>query len=303
MTLEKKATIISSLTAGFLTIIKLIIGVMSGSVALIASAVDSILDMFVSLFNLFAVHNSEKPADDKFNYGRGKIEALAAVIEGSVIAFSGLFILYEATKRYFSDEPIKYLDLSIIVMVISIVVTLLLVIFLNYVAKKTNSLVIKSDALHYKTDLFANGAVIVSLVLVFFTNIQLIDTIVGAMIALYIIHSAYELIKEGVLVLLDEAMEDDIVAQIEDAIKTEDKAHTYHYLKTRQAGKYRFVDVHVVFHCLISLLEAHQASDRIEDKIKKIDENCIWIINIHLDPYDDSVQNAKCIDNQVKKVK
>lgn len=294
MTLEKKATIISSLTAGFLTIIKLIVGMLSGSVALIASAVDSILDMFVSLFNLFAVHNSEKPADERFNYGRGKIEALASVIEGSIIAFSGFFILYQAFKKYFSQEEVSYLDLSLIVMGISMVVTLALVSFLNYVAKKTNSLVIKSDSLHYKTDLYANFAVLVSLILVYITNIQLIDVIVGGAIAIYIIKSSYELIKEGVLILLDQAMEEPIVEQIKQYIEEEEKAYTYHYLKTRQAGKYRFVDVHVVFNCLISLLEAHKASDRIADKIKDIDNEYIWIINIHLDPYDDSKENSSC---------
>jgi cation diffusion facilitator family transporter len=296
LTLEKKATIVSSITAGFLTIIKLIVGIMSGSVALLASAMDSILDMFVSIFNLFAVHNSEKPADEKFNYGRGKIEALAAVIEGSVIAFSGIFILYEAIKKYFSQEPVEYLDLSLLVMFISMVVTLFLVMFLNYVAKKTNSMVIKSDALHYKTDLVTNFAVLVSLGLVLFTKIELIDVIVGAIIALYIVHSAYELIKEGVLVLLDSAMDKDIVEDIETIIKNEEKAYGYHYLKTREAGKYKFVDVHVVFNCLISLMEAHKASDRIEENIKELDSDAIWIINIHLDPYDDSIQNNhKCL--------
>jgi cation diffusion facilitator family transporter len=295
MTLEKKATIISSITAGFLTIIKLIAGIMSGSVALLASAMDSILDMFVSIFNLFAVHNSEKPADEQFNYGRGKIEALAAVIEGSIIAFSGLFILYEAIKKYYSDEVVKHLDLSLLVMFISMVVTFMLVLFLNYVAKKTNSMVIKSDALHYKTDLVTNLAVLVSLALVLFTDMQLIDVIVGAIIAVYIVYSAYELIKEGVLVLLDRAIDEEIVENIKSIIEAEEKAQDYHYLKTREAGKYKFVDVHVVFNCLISLMEAHKASDRIEDKIKDIDPDSVWIINIHLDPYDDSIQNSsKC---------
>jgi cation diffusion facilitator family transporter len=296
MTLEKKATIISTLTAGFLTIIKFVVGIMSGSVALLASAVDSILDMFVSIFNLFAVHNSEKPADDQFNYGRGKIEALAAVIEGSIIAFSGLFILYHAVEKYFNQEEVKYLDLSLLVMFISMVVTFFLVMFLNYVAKKTNSMVIKSDALHYKTDLLTNLAVLVSLGLVLFTNMQVIDVIIGAIIAMYIVYSAYELIKEGVLVLLDQAMDKEIVDEIESIIQAEEQAHGYHYLKTREAGKYKFVDVHVVFNCLISLMEAHKASDRIEDKIMEIDSESVWIINIHLDPFDDSIQNKnKCL--------
>ncbi len=104
MTLQKKATIVSSSVAAFLTLMKFAVGLLSGSVAVLASAVDSILDMFVSLFNYFAITNSEKPADDEFNYGRGKIEALASVIEGVIISMSGLFLLYTAVKKYFSGE-------------------------------------------------------------------------------------------------------------------------------------------------------------------------------------------------------
>ena len=296
MTLEKKATIISTATAGILTIIKFIVGFMSGSVALLASAMDSIMDMFVSIFNLFAVHNSEKPADDRFNYGRGKIEALAAVIEGTIIALSGLFVLYEAIKKYFHNEQVTHLDISIIVMLVSFVMTFGLVVFLNYVAKKTNSMVIKSDALHYKTDLLTNFAVLVSLVLTLFTDNVMIDVVVGGVIAVYIIFSAYELIKEGVLVLLDEAMEDEIVQQIEKIIQAETKVTDYHYLKTRKAGKYRFVDVHLVFNCLMTLMEAHKISDKVEDNIRELDGQSIWMMNIHLDPYDDSTHNdGKCL--------
>ena len=96
---QKKATIVSSTVAAILTLLKLIIGIFSGSVAVLASAVDSILDMFVSIFNYFAVLNSEKPADKNFNYGRGKIEAFALVIEGVIITLSGIFLLYHAVKK------------------------------------------------------------------------------------------------------------------------------------------------------------------------------------------------------------
>lgn len=136
MTLQKKATVVSTSVAATLTLIKLVIGVASGSVAVLASAVDSVLDMFVSIFNYFAISNSEKPADKNFNYGRGKIEALASVIEGTIITISGLFLLYQAIEKAINGEVSKYLDLSLIVMVISLVITISLVIYLNYVAKK-----------------------------------------------------------------------------------------------------------------------------------------------------------------------
>ena len=295
MTLAKKATLIATLTAALLTIIKLFVGISSGLVAIVASAVDSILDMFVSIFNMFAVHNSEKPADEFFNYGRGKIEALASVIEGSIIFTSGLFILYQAISKALNNEVHNQLQWSIYIMLISFIITLMLVLYLNYIAKKTNSMVIKTDALHYQTDLWTNGAVLVSLAIIYFTDFYLIDSIIGGGIAIFIMYSAYELIQEGVLVLLDRAMDDETVKKIIQIIKKEKRITSYHYLKTRDAANNRFVDVHLVFNCLISLLEAHKISDTIEEKISQIDPNREWVFNIHLDPYDDSTDGAGCV--------
>ena len=287
MTPQKKATVVSSSVAAVLTLIKLIIGFASGSVAVLASAIDSVLDMFVSIFNYFAISNSEKPADKTFNYGRGKTEALASVIEGTIITISGLFLLYQAAKKAMSNEVSQLLETSIIIMLITLVITISLVLYLNYVAKKTNSMVIKADALHYKTDVFSNGAVLISLILVSLTGYEIIDVIVGGGIALYIIYSAYSLIQEGILVLLDRAVDEELVSKIEEIIKQNDKVNTYHLLKTREAANQTFVEVHLVFNCLITLMEAHKATDSIENKIKKLDSSRDWIINIHMDPYDD----------------
>jgi len=291
LTLEKKATIVSSGIATILIFIKLTIGILSGSVSVLASAIDSVLDLIVSAFNLFAITKSEKPADDEFNYGRGKIEALAAVIEGTVITMSGLFILYEAIKKAINGEVTTMLDTSILVMSISIALTIGLVLFLNFVAKKTNNLVIRSDALHYKTDIYSNGAILLALVLIHFTGIQIIDSIFGGAIALYIIYSAYEIIQEGVLMLLDIALDKEIVEGIKDIIISTNGVTDYHFLKTRRSGKTNFVDVHVVMTPDISLVEAHNISDTIEDRIKELDKKSDWSITIHLDPYDDSQAN------------
>lgn len=208
MTLQKKATAVSSSVAALLTLIKLSIGIASGSVAVLASAIDSVLDMFVSIFNYFAISNSEKPADKTFNYGRGKIEALASVIEGTIITISGLFLLYQAANKALTGEVSTYVDISIIVMIISLVITIALVMYLNMIARKTNSMVIKADALHYKTDVYSNVAVLASLLLVNFTGYEIIDVIIGSAIAIYIIYSAYELIYNGVLVLLDRSVDE-----------------------------------------------------------------------------------------------
>ena len=290
---EKKATIVSSSVAAVLTLLKLTVGILSGSVAVLASAVDSVLDLFVSIFNYFAISNSEKPADDQFNYGRGKIEALASVIEGTIITISGLFLLYQAIDKYLNDKVSSMGETSIIVMLISLFITIGLVAYLNAVAKKTNNMVIKADALHYKTDVWTNIAVLISLLGVYFTSYEIIDVIIGGAISIFIIYSAYELIEDGVLVLLDSSLDEETTQSITEILVSEPKVNDYHFLKTRTAGQNNFVDVHLVFDCIITLMEAHRVSDKIEDKIEQLDKSKFWIINIHLDPYDDSEINEQ----------
>ena len=299
MTLQKKATVISSATAGLLIIIKLTIGILSGSVAVLASAIDSVLDLIISAFNYFAINKAEQPANETFNYGKGKIEALAAVIEGTIITMSGLFILYHAIKKAYVGDTTHYLSTSILVMFISLIITITLVTFLNYVAKKTNNMVIKSDALHYKTDVLSNGAILISLILVYTTGLDIIDSIMGVIISVYIIYSAYEIIKEGVYILLDAALDEEIVEKIKNIIEDEEKISSYHYLKTRKSANTNFVDVHLVFNEGISLLKAHSIGDKIEEQIIQINPDEEWVINAHLDPYDDSVINEQDKERRV----
>ncbi len=290
--IEKRATIVASFTATALIIIKAVIGFMSGSVAVLASAIDSILDLVISLFNYFALNKASKPADDEFNYGRGKIEAIAAVIEGTIITISGLVILYVSIKKAYLGEATNYLGISILVMFISIFLTLFLVFYLNKVAEKTDNLVIKSDALHYKTDLYSNGAILLALGLIYITGFEIIDSIMGILIAIYIIYSAINLIKEALFILLDGAIDKEIVEKIKRIIEEEEMIDSYHYLKTRRSGNTYFVDVHLVFNSKdILLIDAHHAGDRVEEKIMNIDRDKEWAINIHLDPIDDSIPN------------
>jgi divalent metal cation (Fe/Co/Zn/Cd) transporter len=120
---------------------------------------------------------------------------------------------------------------------------------------------------------------------------DIIDSIVGAAIAVYIIHEAYKIIQEGVYMLLDGALEHEVVESIQSILMSEEGVTSYHFLKTRHSANTNFVDVHLVFTPEISLLDAHRASDRVEDKIRELDEENEWIMNVHLDPYDDSQMN------------
>jgi cation diffusion facilitator family transporter len=293
MRLEKKATVISTSVAALLVIIKMTVGALSGSIAVLASAIDSLLDLTVSLFNYFALNNAEKDPDDKFHFGRSKIEPLAAVIEGTIISLSALFILYEALQKITHNRPTEHILESIWVMVASFIITAFLVAFLNYVAKKTKNMVIRADALHYKTDLFSNGAVLLALGLISYTGEQLIDPVLGVGIAFYMIYSAYPIIKEGILMLLDAAIPEESIETIINIINSEPVITAYHDLKTRESGSHVFISVHTVFNVSISLYDAHLIADRIEAKIRDIFEDKQAHILIHMDPYDDSEINEQ----------
>ncbi|MBV5321709.1 MAG: cation transporter [Sulfuricurvum sp.] len=288
MRIEQKATLISTIVAFLLVTFKLSVGIMSGSVAVLASAIDSLLDMIVSLFNYFALHNSDKEPDEHFNFGRRKLEPLAAVIEGTIISLSALFILYTAISKMVQGSVIEHLDLSIGVMIISLIITAGLVFFLNYVAKKTGNMVIQADALHYKTDLLSNGAVLISLVFISFTEYTFIDPLLGIGISIYMIYSAFPLIKEGILMLLDAALDGESVAKITKLLNSQLDVSGYHDLRTRRSGSEIYLSVHIVFSISTSLYDAHMVGDRIELALKNLfPENNVYAL-IHLDPYDDS---------------
>jgi len=288
---QKKATIVSSSVATILVVVKLILGIASGSVAVLASAIDSLLDTLVSLFNFFAIKKAEEHPDEMYQYGKGKIQAIAAVIEGTVITISGLYIIYEAIKKFNSGSVTTLLTPSILAMIFSIIVTYFLVQYLLKIAEQTDNLVIKSDALHYQTDLWSNAAVLVALGLVYLTGIDAIDAFFGLGIGIYIIYSAYEIIQEGVEILLDKALDGEVVASIGEIISQHSEVTSYHWLKTRTDGSTNFVEFHMVLRPNMLLLEAHRIADEVEDKIMALESKKKWVITPHFDPYDDEEMN------------
>ena len=288
MSLQKTATVVSSITAFSLLIIKFIVWLMSGSIAVLSSAIDSLLDLFVSLFNYFAVHNAEKDADNQFNYGKGKIEALASFIEWLIITGSWFYILYASIIKLINNEQVSYLWITVVVMLISVVFTGALVYFLEYVAKKTNNLVIKSDALHYKTDLYSNAWILIWLAVIYFTWFFYIDAIIWMIVAVYIIYSAWELIHKWYMLLLDAAIDESEVEQIKEIIRWQNLVTNFHELRTRQVWNVKYVEVHLVFNPWILLVDAHRVGDHVEYQIPKIDPKHEWKVMVHLDPYDDS---------------
>ena len=298
MSPQKRATLVSSSVASILVLVKLVIGLASGSVAVLASAIDSLLDMLVSIFNFFAIKKSEENPDEVYQYGKGKIQAIAAVIEGTIITISGIFIIYVGGKKLIETSVTTLLTPSIIAMSISIVITYFLVQYLLKIAKETDNLVIKADALHYKTDLWSNAAVLVALALVYVTGLDWIDALFGIGIGIYIIYSAYEIIVEGIEILLDRALGGEIVASIGEIISSHAEITSYHWLRTRTDGGINYVEFHMVLRPNMRLLEAHRIADEVEDKIMLLDSKKRWVITPHFDPYDDEQVNEVMLNGK-----
>jgi len=298
MSPQKRATLVSSSVASILVLVKLVIGLASGSVAVLASAIDSLLDMLVSIFNFFAIKKSEEHPDEVYQYGKGKIQAIAAVIEGTIITISGIYIIYVGGKKLIEASVTTLLTPSIIAMSISIVITYFLVQYLLKIAKETDNLVIKADALHYKTDLWSNAAVLVALGLVYVTGLDWIDALFGIGIGIYIIYSAYEIIVEGVEILLDRALGGEIVANIGEIISKHPEVTSYHWLRTRTDGDINYVEFHMVLRPNMRLLEAHRIADEVEDKIMALESRKRWVITPHFDPYDDEQVNEVMLNGK-----
>ncbi|MEI6426409.1 MAG: cation diffusion facilitator family transporter [Candidatus Absconditabacteria bacterium] len=286
MSPEKKAISIASGTAAILAITKLTVGIFSGSMALISSAVDSLLDLIVSFVNLLAVKTAQEGPDAEHNYGHGKVEGIAALFEGLLILTSGGYIIYSAIDKILNKSIINDLGASIGVMIFSILMTGMVVFVLSKAAKKTNSLIVRSDLMHYKTDFLTNTGVIISLIVVKFTGFYLVDQIVAIGVAIYIIIGCIPIMKEGFDLIMDKSIGRD--KEIIDIIMGHSEIENYHMLQTRRGGKQYFVNVHLVFiDKEISLRQAHTISDTIERQIKKLLQHKTQVM-IHLDPHDDS---------------
>ncbi len=293
--IPRRAMRLTTIASLCLAILKLAAGIYTGSVAVLASAVDSFFDFLVSGFNAFAVHSTEKPRDEFYNYGRGKMEGIAATAEGLFILGSAGFIVRQAVGKLIHPQSIStlQLDLAAGTMVFSVLAALGLTVYLQRASRNTRSLVVKADSLHYRTDVFSNSAILIAMLLIRFTGWQMADPLLGLGIAVYIAKESLPLIRQGLDMLLDRALPENIVEQIRQIATTHStRINGAHELKTRRAGDINFVELHLVFDEDITLGAAHRIADEIEMRIRSL-EKSKWSVNIHLDPVDDSHRDWK----------
>ena len=264
-----------------LVILKLVAGIISGSVSIISEAIHSSLDLVAAIIAFFSVKMSDNPPDSKHPYGHGKIENMSGVIEALLIFVAAGWIIWEAVKKMIGGEiELELIGAGIAVMVISAVTNTIVSKKLYKVAKETNSIALEADALHLKTDVYTSLGVAAGLALIMLTGVKWLDPVVAIIVALFILYESYKLLKRAFLPLLDTAWKEEDIANIEQRLKS--LGVNYHDLRTRVAGAYRFVDLHIQIPEDVSVGEAHKYCDKIEDDLKSVynDTN----ITIHVEP-------------------
>lgn len=280
--LMKAATYASVFTAIIIIIVKLYAWIATDSLSLMASLVDSALDIAASAINLVAVRYALKPADEDHRFGHGKAEDIAAFAQSAFIAGSAAFIAIEAIGRFINPRSIAHTDIGIAAMIFSIVMTLALVSFQLYAVKKTRSSVVQADALHYQTDLLVNAAVIGSLLLTRYIEMPFIDPLLGIFIAAYIMRSAWKVGRKAFDNLMDKELPDALREEIMTSAIACDKVKGVHDLRSRYSGLKAIVQIHVELDGTLLLQDAHDVAENVEEAIMKILPDAEVLV--HLDP-------------------
>jgi len=284
--LMRWATYASVTTAIILIIAKVFAWFVTDSVSILATLLDSSLDVLASGLNLIAVRHALEPADDEHRFGHGKAEALSGIGQAMFIAGSAGFLLLQAIGRIVNPrEMTSGLEVGVGVMLFSMVATLILLSFQNYVVKQTGSTAIKADALHYKSDLLVNGSVIVALFLTFY-GWGYFDAIFGIGIALFILYSAWQIVREAIDLLMDHEIADEDREKIANIVSLDPNTLGYHDLRTRRSGTRVFVQLHLELEATLTLAVAHTIADKVERDIAGLFDDAEVII--HEDPVVDS---------------
>ena len=266
--LMRQATLFSVAVALVMVALKLAAWILTGSVALLSTLIDSTLDGLSALVNFLAIRHALEPADHDHRFGHAKAEPLAGLAQSAFIGGSALFLIVEAAQRLFEPDPVGNPLFGIVVMVIAIVVTLALVLFQKMVVARTGSLAISADHLHYMGDLFMNGAVIVSLVISSQLHFDQADPLFAIGIACYLIWGAWQIGRRSYDLLMDKEMPEEQRHRIAAICLAQPGIRGVHDLRTRSAGLAEFIQVHVTMNPQITLLEAHDISERVEEALR-----------------------------------
>lgn len=279
-------------TAIALSILKFVVGLMTGSMAVLSSAIDSMLDILMSGVNFLAIRHAEQPADEDHAYGHGKFETMAALIQSLVIGGSGVWIIIESIRRLFTGATPGKIGNGVVVLAISVVASWLISRYLVKVANETDSSALRADSLHFAMDVYTNLALTAGLVLMYFFSIPWLDALLSLLVGCFILNEAIKLARHALNDVLDAQLPDPLLKKIE-AVIEEHGGHMYdcHNLRTRKSGSTKIIDFHLTVCKNLTVDESHHITEILEHEIEEAISNSD--ITIHVEP----CRKPECPDN------
>lgn len=267
-----------------LIVFKVVVGLLTHSISIVAQAADSLLDLFAGIITFSAIRFAAKPADAEHQYGHGKAEDIAGVGQAILIFVAGGLIIYSAidrivTKNYVVEQP----EAGMAVMAVSVVVSIFLSRHLLRVSRRTGSIALEANARNIATDVYSTSAVLVGLSILRFSGLDIIDPILAIAVAVYILKVAVDTIRKPISGLLDEKLPPSQEAVIENSLRKHSREVSgYHALRTRRSGSQSYIDLHLVIAGDISLEQAHRICDQVETEIQSALREAS--VTIHAEP-------------------
>lgn len=254
----------------------------TSSMAMLGSLADSSLDLVASVIVLLGVRVAAQPADSEHRFGHGKAEALAALVQVIIISIAALFIGFKSIERLVRGAQTSEAELGIGVSVVAMALTIGLIAYQRYVVRKTDSVAIATDRLHYASDLLLNGSVIAALALDQYAGLVGADALFGLLIALWLAKSAWAASSNVLDQLMDREWPDELREEFLAATKDYPELSGLHDLRTRTSGTHHFAQFHVWVPADWTVRQAHDRLDRVEEELQERFPGTE--ILIHVDP-------------------
>ncbi len=291
---------LSVISNAVLVLVKVIIGILIGSVSVISEAIHSGVDLLAAIIALFAVRTSSKSPDEAHPFGHGKVENLSGTIEAVLIFLAAGWIIYEAVNKIITPQPLDTPGLGVVVMLFSAIVNIWVSRLLLKVGKETNSVALLADAWHLRTDVYTSIGVMAGLALIVVgerafpgVHFDWLDPVAAIAVALLIIRAAYQLTLQSARDLLDMSLPEEEKWIRNELSKLDLPIRGFHHLRTRKAGATRFVEMHIVLDNNMPIQESHRISEQIAARIGEQFPDTQ--VTVHEEPCD-GVCPEKCLD-------
>jgi cation diffusion facilitator family transporter len=281
---KARAALVSVGSNTILVVLKLVVGILSGSVSIISEAIHSANDLLAAVIAFISVRISDRPADREHPYGHGKAESISGAVEALLILIAAIWIVVEAVKKIQHLEDVQHLGLGAAIMIISVIMNTIVARYLFRVARKEDSLALEADAQHLSTDVYTSLGVAAGLIVVWITDWHIIDPLVAIGVACLIGYIGVQLTLRAGRHLMDASLPASEIAEIEQILQRDEQVQSYHRLRTRKSGSQRDIDMHIVLRNDTSFLEAHQIADALEKRIRQRFGRARVVI--HVDPFD-----------------